>query len=269
MANYPGNWVIEVLFLRVISALVGIPLVVIAVLAGGWFFFAAALIVALTGQAEFYTLIFKGGFHSSKALGLLAALLVMSLFFINRMDLLAHILIGLVFALFLQQMTRGNIAGCISNIAGTIMGVLYPVLPLTYLFLLRRIGPFHLLFVFVITWANDTGAYFIGKAVGRRPLSPSLSHKKTREGAVGGLLVSAIAALPFVRILDISPWYLVGIGLLLGCGAQLGDLFASMLKRFAGVKDSGKLIPGHGGVLDRFDALLLALPLGYLLFSLL
>ncbi len=259
---------IKVLFLRVLSALLGIPLIVFAVLTGGWFLFIAALIVALVAQLEFYTLLSKRGHKGSNLLGFLAAVLVIGLFFVNRMGLISHVLTGLVVALFLQQMAKGNIEGCISNIAGTTMGVLYPVLPLAYLFLLRNLSAFHLLFVFVITWANDSGAYFIGRAVGRRPLSPTISQNKTVEGAVGGLLASIIAALPFGKILDLLPFHLIIMGFFLGCGAQVGDLFASLLKRFAGVKDSGKLIPGHGGVLDRFDALLLALPLGYLLFYL-
>ncbi|NLJ34525.1 MAG: phosphatidate cytidylyltransferase, partial [Firmicutes bacterium] len=175
------------LSLRVLSALVGIPLIVFAVLTGGWPLFAGTFLIALAAQAEFYALLTRKGYSGSNFLGFLAATLVLWAVYTGRMGVIPHVLIGLVVALFTQEMALSNVAAGLNNIAGTTMGVLYPVLPLTYLFLLRNLSAFHLLFVFVITWANDSGAYFIGRAVGRRPLSPTISQNKTVEGAVGGL----------------------------------------------------------------------------------
>ncbi|MDI9567448.1 MAG: phosphatidate cytidylyltransferase, partial [Bacillota bacterium] len=96
----------------------------------------------------------------------------------------------------------------------------------------------------------------------------SLSPNKTVEGAVGGLVASALVASLFTRLVEVSPWPLAALGLCLGLAAQLGDLWESMLKRYAGVKDSGSFLPGHGGFLDRFDGIFFALPLGYFLFRL-
>ena len=125
-----------------------------------------------------------------------------------------------------------------------------------------------LFLVFIVTWANDTSAYFVGRSLGRHKLIPSLSPNKTVEGAVGGLVASALVASLFTRLVEVSPWPLAALGLCLGLAAQLGDLWESMLKRYAGVKDSGSFLPGHGGFLDRFDGIFFALPLGYFLFRL-
>ena len=120
-----------------------------------------------------------------------------------------------------------------------------------------------IIFLLVIVWANDIGAYYFGRALGRRKLAPSISPGKTVEGAAGGLVTGAAAAAA------LSVWIggafggmlsLILVSLLLGIFSQAGDLFESLVKRAAGAKDSGALIPGHGGILDRIDGLLLAAP---------
>ena len=117
-----------------------------------------------------------------------------------------------------------------------------------------------LIFVAACVWAGDTAAYYLGKALGKRPLHP-LSPKKTWEGTVGGLLVGALAAVVVALAGKLYPWWLAFlIGLVVNALGQLGDLLESFLKRVAVVKDSGTIFPGHGGVLDRIDSLLLALP---------
>ena len=121
--------------------------------------------------------------------------------------------------------------------------------------------------VIVVTWLGDAAAYLGGRAWGRHRLAPRLSPKKTVEGSVAGLATSALAG-SFCSIafgLDISPWLAAWVGAALGVVGQVGDLAESLLKRQAGVKDSGTLIPGHGGVLDRIDAQLFALPTGWFL----
>lgn len=122
------------------------------------------------------------------------------------------------------------------------------------------------LVVVLSTWIGDTAAYLVGSRIGRHKLVPRLSPHKTVEGALGGLAGSAAIAATAWTGLGLGAWWLGAVvGLILGVVGQLGDLAESFLKRQAGVKDSGTLIPGHGGVLDRIDALLFAFPAGYLL----
>ena len=124
----------------------------------------------------------------------------------------------------------------------------------------------------VLTWASDIGAYFVGRAVGRRKLIPAVSPGKTVEGALGGVLFTVLVAWAYVALvltpvahLDVRPMGLVLFGVAVSVAAQLGDLAESLLKREAGVKDSSHLIPGHGGVLDRMDSIFFVLPVAYLL----
>lgn len=135
--------------------------------------------------------------------------------------------------------------------------------PLTYAVRLHgwgEYGPWLLLFALVITWAGDTGAYFAGRAFGKHALAPHLSPKKTWEGSFAGLAASLIAAVFFQRWLHAPIPYLLGMASVANVAGQAGDLLESAYKRSAGVKDSGDLLPGHGGVLDRIDALILAIP---------
>jgi len=124
----------------------------------------------------------------------------------------------------------------------------------------------------VLTWASDIGAYFVGRAVGRRKLIPAVSPGKTVEGALGGVVATVLAAWLYAEFvleplahLALRPAAIVLFGVAISVAAQLGDLAESLLKREAGVKDSSRLIPGHGGVLDRLDSLFFVLPVAYLL----
>ncbi|MEE9240453.1 MAG: phosphatidate cytidylyltransferase [bacterium] len=120
-----------------------------------------------------------------------------------------------------------------------------------------------IIFLLVVVWANDIGAYYFGRALGRRKLAPSISPGKTVEGAIGGLasgVVAGAALAVWIGEPGGGMLILVSVSLLLGLFAQAGDLFESLFKRAAGAKDSGALIPGHGGILDRIDGLLLAAP---------
>lgn len=123
--------------------------------------------------------------------------------------------------------------------------------------------------IILITWLGDTGAYLVGRAAGRRSLLPAVSPKKTVEGSIGGLLCSGLIGAAAIALfgLGIAWWWGFAIGIVLGALGQVGDLAESMIKREAKVKDSGSLIPGHGGVLDRIDALLFTLTGGWFLAS--
>ena len=150
-------------------------------------------------------------------------------------------------------------------------GLLFVALPLSFLVRLHgagRQGPKLLLFVLVLVWIGDTLAYFVGRWAGRLLMAPQLSPKKTWEGAAANLLGSLGVALVFARWISIEPRHLVVMAALGNISGQVGDLLESAYKRSAGVKDSGGLLPGHGGVLDRVDALILAAPVVWYYFVL-
>ena len=124
----------------------------------------------------------------------------------------------------------------------------------------RPQGPLLLLFTLVIIWASDSSAYFVGRSMGRHALAPHLSPKKTWEGAIASFAGSLIVAVVFARWINAPLLQLLGLAAVANVAGQVGDLLESAYKRSAGIKDSGSLLPGHGGVLDRIDALILAIP---------
>jgi phosphatidate cytidylyltransferase len=142
-------------------------------------------------------------------------------------------------------------------------GLLLVAFPLSFavrLHGLGRDGPWLLLFALVIIWAGDTVAYFVGRAIGKHPLAPSLSPKKTWEGTVASFLGSLLVSVVFTRWLSAPLPHLLAMAGVGNVAGQVGDLLESAYKRSAGVKDSGGLLPGHGGMLDRIDAVILAIP---------
>jgi phosphatidate cytidylyltransferase len=175
---------------------------------------------------------------------------------------LGMILFGLIFL-----WRFGELELVVQQLALLLFGFIYVPLLLGHLVLLRTLpfGREWIYLVLLIVMASDTGAYFSGISLGRHKLYPAISPNKSVEGAIGGLLGGLLAAFvaryTFFPALDVVDCLLLGLGL--GAMSQLGDLFESMLKRSFGVKDSGTIIPGHGGILDRLDSLLLAFPLAF------
>ena len=185
-----------------------------------------------------------------------------------RGDVLLLAIAGLVISISVVQLAfRSDLSQAPQRIAGAVFAVLYAPPLLTSVALLKRApdGTAWVFVVLTVVFFTDTGAYFVGRAFGRRKLAPQVSPKKTLEGAFGGLIFGFVAAV-LAKF-----WYLPGLswhdavlvsvpGSILG---QVGDLVESMIKRAYGVKDSGRLIPGHGGILDRIDALLFVGPYVY------
>jgi phosphatidate cytidylyltransferase len=142
-------------------------------------------------------------------------------------------------------------------------GLILVAFPLTFAIRLhgiRQEGPAILLFVLVITWVGDTAAYFVGRAIGKHKLAPLLSPNKSWEGSIASILGALLVAIVFARWLIVPLPHLLAMAVVGNIAGQAGDLLESAYKRSAGVKDSGSLLPGHGGVLDRIDALILAIP---------
>ena len=142
-------------------------------------------------------------------------------------------------------------------------GLILVAFPLSYAVRLHGTGPpgpVILLFALVIVWVSDTAAYFVGRSIGKHALAPHLSPKKTWEGTFAGFLGSLLMAVIFARFMTVPLGHLLGMAAVGNVAGQVGDLLESAYKRSAGIKDSGSILPGHGGVLDRIDALILAIP---------
>ncbi|EUJ33550.1 phosphatidate cytidylyltransferase [Listeria floridensis FSL S10-1187] len=148
-----------------------------------------------------------------------------------------------------------------------VLAAFYVGMGFHHLALTRDAGFYYVLFALLIVWSTDTGAYFIGRAIGKHKLAPHVSPNKTVEGFIGGIVSALVVAGGFFYFFDLGDNFVaVFLGLIvLSIFGQLGDLVESALKRFYGVKDSGKIMPGHGGILDRFDSLLFVLPLLHIL----
>jgi phosphatidate cytidylyltransferase len=159
--------------------------------------------------------------------------------------------------------SRGPVAEVLPAIGGSAAALLFIALPFSYLVRLdglENVGPQLLLFTLALVWAGDTVAYAVGRTIGRLPMAPALSPKKTWEGAAGNFLGSVLVGVAFARWMEADLLSFVVVAGLANIAGQFGDLLESAYKRGAGVKDSGILLPGHGGMLDRIDSLIFAVP---------
>ena len=278
---------------RILVAAAGIPLALWLIHLGGWYLGALLIVAAAIGTHEFYAVASAGAARPVRWLGVPAAALLVVLAvhdpvfaeWGDRGLALVTILVLLTACavVFFRRIDEEPLLSA----SATVLGALYTGGTLSFAVLLRSLPetmgtiPVHpwegTLLVFLplaITWAGDTAAFFVGRSIGRTRLAPQVSPGKTVEGGVGGLAASLAVGVAAGFLLDgfgtvpLSPLAGGVIGLVLGAAAQVGDLAESVLKREAGVKDSGAILPGHGGVLDRLDALFFTLPLAYGLFIL-
>jgi phosphatidate cytidylyltransferase len=169
-------------------------------------------------------------------------------------------LLGCAATVFASQRPLADALGDIGISSAGLVFIVLPLSAVVRIHALDIIGPKLLLFALVLVWVGDTLAYFVGRSLGRMPMAAQLSPKKTWEGAAANLLGSAIVGVAFYRWLNIDAFQAVVMACLANVAGQAGDLLKSAYKRGAGVKDSGTLLPGHGGILDRIDALILAAP---------
>ncbi len=271
---------------RVLVAAIGIPVAVLVVYLGGWALAGLIGAIAMIGCLEFYRLAEAKGAKPLRTPGaVLAALFVVSATFARSEgpDAAGFGTLMVVGVLVLATISiwKNGVAGePLLSLSTTLSGAVYSGALLSFAVFLRYLpgheGAWHgaaLLFAPVLlTWASDTCAYFVGRAMGTRKLIPSVSPGKTVQGAIGALVGAIAVGAAYSLVLANFATYRVSMmeaglfGLAVSIVAQTGDLVESLLKRDAGVKDSGRLLPGHGGALDRFDSLLFVLPLGYLFF---
>lgn len=281
------------LSLRLLVAGVGIPLGILLVYLGGWPLAVVLALLAAVGAWEVYRIAGARGWRPFTWLGVpAAALLVLSAQWAGEVGAWAGpawavaLLLTLV-ALGSAVFLRGPGGDPLPAVSATVFGALYAGGTLAFAVLLRAFpgvggqepgwpGALLVIFPLAVTWMGDTVAYAVGRKWGRRKLLPGVSPAKTVEGGIGGL-VGAVGAAALYAALFLGPGggaslpvaVAAVVGLLIGMVAQVGDLAESVLKREAGVKDSGYLLPGHGGVLDRFDAVFFTLPLTYALLAVL
>jgi phosphatidate cytidylyltransferase len=263
---------------RIVTAIVLVPIVILLI------FFSptqplpmmgAIFVVSVLAIWEYLGLADAMGAKTPRLVVVVALALLLATVF-RRSDLLEPILGILSLLLFLVCAFRSPVNRVLPDTAYSIFGLIYIGLPMGMLYLLstRDNGPSLLLFLFMAVWCGDVAALYIGRAFGRRKLAPKISPNKTWEGSVASVAGSVLVTLLLVWVSGllvarnieslsypgpILHW--IGLAILVNIGAQLGDLVESAIKRGAGVKDSGHLLPGHGGMLDRIDALLLAAPL--------
>jgi len=254
--------------LRLLVAVLGIPALLAAVFYGGWWLGAAVLALSLLGLWEFYWLAFARGIKPLTTWGIIGGALLWYCFF-NPAVASAGAMVLWLLLLLSWLVIRSEVEHSLARAGTTVLGVIYTAGLLGHLLLIRNIDGIFGFKLAVLTmaliWIGDTGAYFTGMAFGKRPLASKISPKKSIEGLAGGALFTLSAAFVISRywIWELELWQALVIGLGVVIFGTLGDLFESLLKRDAGVKDSGNLLPGHGGVLDRFDSMMFALPFVY------
>lgn len=250
--------------LRLISAIVGIPLLVATVWYGGVYLLAVVAALMFLGVRELSRMCNLANLRVPFYLMLTGCFILLVFTYVYREGFPGPAVISiLVFYLMAVILKYPRLTPLDAAVSFT--GTLYVGLIL-YFYLISTLdeGWIWLIFMLVCTWSNDTAAYLVGRKFGKRRMAPELSPGKTVEGAAGGVLGSVLAAgLLLLFYHELPPAPVLLLGMLVAVAGQAGDLAESAIKRQAGIKDTGGLIPGHGGVLDRFDSMLFTAPLVY------
>lgn len=270
---------------RTLFAVVAIPIVLGVIWVGDAALAALLAIAAALAAWEFFRLAERGEYAPLGAIGIGAAAVLPLVAHAQRRGVVTPSVTWAVLAvlamLAVALVARGPARRPIGAVAVTVLGVVYTGGLLSYAYILRyhrftnyalgaEAGAVLLLLPVLLTWTSDTGGYFVGRSFGRHKLLPSVSPGKTIEGAVGALVLCAIVAWVYMRYvlvpyaqLALTPVSAALFGIGVSVAVQIGDLVESLMKREVAVKDSSHLVPGHGGVLDRLDGMLFALPVAY------
>lgn len=272
---------------RVISGVVGAILLVTVVLLGNEVLGVGVFILALIGMHEFYNAVSNAGYKPVRFIGYIACVPLLVIAFKSRtanlfnfndsrmsmiyISMAVFLVLFILLAYIVFLFGRYNL----NDISLTVFGMLYIAFLFSFVILTRNLENGHLFIwlVFIGAWATDTFAYFTGITIGKTKILPSVSPKKSLEGSIGGV-VGCIVAMVVYGIITrnysgyIPLYHYAVIGLLCGMLSQIGDWAASAIKRYVQIKDFGKIMPGHGGVLDRFDSILFTAPVIYFYLSL-
>lgn len=261
---------------RIIAAFLGAGVIIFAAWFDSWAYFLVFFAISMFSQLEFYKLTGLDGMLPLKFWGTFTGMFLYTLTFLIQKDIMEYHYYYLVFpvaagAFFIKLYNKSDLKP-FTSIAYTFLGIVYVAIPFSLLHVCVFIKGFYsyeiMLGLLFIIWASDTGAYFAGTKFGKTKLFERVSPKKSWEGSIGGTAAALLMALGiayFYQDLHIYEWLiLAGITVVT---ATYGDLVESLFKRSIAIKDSGSIIPGHGGFLDRFDGLLLAVPfiLAYLI----
>jgi phosphatidate cytidylyltransferase len=261
---------------RLLTAAAGIPLAVYIVNTGGLLFLGVLSILLLTGFMELYAMLRRQNFQPALFLGAIIGILMLAVAYFGNPEEMGF-LITLLLLGTLSKLIFSKDSFTVPDAAFTVLITLYVGWLFSFLVLLRNIssdslgmpwgefpvGAAYTWFALLSTWASDTFAYFVGSSFGKHKLCPHISPGKTVEGAIGGLVGSILVAMGVGAVIHMPLSHSALLGMLIGFVAPLGDLVESIFKRYTGIKDSGKLFPGHGGVLDRFDSILFVAPVTY------
>ena len=232
-------------------------------------YFLVLQLVIIASLFEFYNLFRLKKVFPKRALGIILAMTISSSFYFRAISLelalfACLVLSGLYYIISLNTIER--LVTFPASISLTFLGAFYLSFTLNHFYLLREEkGPFYIYFPLAVIFLGDTGAYFFGKLWGRRKMVPIASPRKTWEGSFGGIVFACMGAIASQQVLlrSIPLWKAILCGILVHAVAQLSDPMESLFKRAVGVKDSSNVLPGHGGLLDRIDSLILAIPFFY------
>jgi len=268
---------------RIITGTVLGVIVLSSLILGGWALFVITLLFIIFATKEYVAILKHKGFYPSLKVILFADLFFAILAYLNRFNMLSFAVTICSISAFMWVLFKGR-QPYIANAATTILGFIYGGMFPLYLIFIRDIGsnPTYscmlkttgdcagmgmVILIFFCVLLTDTGCYYFGTKFGKHKLAPIISPNKTIEGSVGGTVCAVFAAV-LIGYLNNIPWYhCIIAGVLIALFSQIGDLCESMIKRDAGVKDSGNTLPGHGGFLDRTDSYVLTLPVLYYYFQ--
>lgn len=262
----------EKLKTRTLTIVIGIPIVLFIIHLGGLLFYLTITLLAILGTWELWYIFNNKNYHPSLIPGIAATLFFLfkktlpGIFFINEKYLFTLVILFIFIEHFLLKSNKKYI---IINISLTLFIAIYIGHFLSFLIDIRSLtnGKVFIIFTLFTTWMSDTAAYIVGVHFGKNHIFPKISPNKTLEGSIGGILGGAICGVAFYSLLPINPSLLFALGLLAAICGQTGDLFESMIKRNFDVKDSGKLLPGIGGILDCMDSILFSVPILYFCLS--
>lgn len=242
---------------------------------GGIALLGLVSVIVFLGSKEYVQILENKGFYPSLKIILFSDVIFALLCYFNRFDLVAIAFTVCCISAFLWVLFRGR-QPYIANVSTTILGFIYGGWFPLHLLLIRGLnaenyqgflklniqndGLGYVMFLFMAVVLTDTGCYYFGKKFGKHKLAPTISPQKTIEGSIGGAICAIVGALILGPFIHLGPYHCVILGLLCTTFAQLGDLAESLIKRDAGVKDSGNTLPGHGGFLDRTDSYVLTIP---------